>query len=124
MSVDQTAKFDGWASVEIMGHQRELGLVSTEYYGNQAMFRIDSPEIDQREVTLLDGAYDTTSHQYLNRGSRVLKSHIPPKIRIVGSSAIFAINPMSEEDVRAEIGSNGPIASVIEASECPDEMLF
>ena len=39
------AKFEGWARVEVMGHQSHTGFVTTEAYGQAVMFRIDTPEI-------------------------------------------------------------------------------
>lgn len=35
----------GWMLIEMMGHQREIGNVTTEYFGNVAMLRVDVPEI-------------------------------------------------------------------------------
>lgn len=33
MTEQQQAKFDGWAIVDVMGHQRYAGYVTTEAYG-------------------------------------------------------------------------------------------
>jgi len=35
----QQAKFEGFALVEIVGHQRVAGFVTTEYFGNVAVFQ-------------------------------------------------------------------------------------
>ena len=61
MSETNQTEFRGWARVEIMGHQTHIGFVTTETYGCAVMFRIDQPEISQREETLtasrwVDGA--------------------------------------------------------------------
>jgi hypothetical protein len=37
------AKFEGWAVVEMMGHQKEIGFVTTEYFGG-AVILLDIPQ--------------------------------------------------------------------------------
>ncbi len=32
----QTSKFEGWAVVELFGHSREAGYVTTDYFGSGA----------------------------------------------------------------------------------------
>lgn len=34
----EQAKFEGWAIVEMMGHRREIGHVTTEAYGVAVLF--------------------------------------------------------------------------------------
>jgi hypothetical protein len=43
------SKFEGYAVVEIFGHIKEVGFVTTEYFGAAALFRIDTPELPMRE---------------------------------------------------------------------------
>ena len=38
--------FTGWAIVEIMGHQKYAGQVSTQAIGGASMVRVDVPEIE------------------------------------------------------------------------------
>ncbi len=52
MSEQQQAVFEGWAIVEMMGHQREIGFVTTQAFGQAVMFRVDTPELVEREFTL------------------------------------------------------------------------
>lgn len=48
----EQSKFEGWAIVEMMGHRREIGYVTTEHYGAASLFRVDSPEVEEREYEL------------------------------------------------------------------------
>lgn len=61
--------FREWALVELMGHQRIVGFVSEQTIGGAAMLRVDVPDAE--------GATRFT--------------------RLYGSSAIYAINPVSKE---------------------------
>lgn len=47
----EQAKFEGWAIVEMMGHRQEVGYVTTEAYGQAVLFRVDSPDIPERDYT-------------------------------------------------------------------------
>jgi len=49
---EQVAKFEGWAIVEMFGHGREIGYVTTQYFGSACLFQIDVPELPERERTL------------------------------------------------------------------------
>ena len=120
--MESNAKYEGWAIVELFGHAIEAGYVRTLYFGNQVMFEIESPEIPQREVTLLDGAY--FNGKWLCRGSKVMKSLIPTKYRMVGSGAVYAINPCSEDTVTGRMGGEGNIELLIQEAEQPEEMPF
>jgi hypothetical protein len=42
----EQSSFSGWAVVELFGHQREVGFVTTQAFGQAVMFRIDEPELD------------------------------------------------------------------------------
>jgi hypothetical protein len=48
----QDARFEGWAIIEMMGHRREIGYVTTEHYGAASLFRVDSPAFEEREYEL------------------------------------------------------------------------
>lgn len=103
--MDQTAAvFSGWALVELMGHQREAGFVTTQYFGDKAMFQIDVPEIPEREETLKSPRYE--GHRLLPVGSVVSREAIPPRTRLVNPSAVYAINPATEEAVRSAVAAS------------------
>lgn len=67
-----TQEFKTWALVELFGHTRIAGLVSEQTIAGGAMVRIDVPETKSS----------------------------PAFTRIVNVSAIYAINPITEELVR------------------------
>lgn len=122
MTEQQNAKIEGWYVVELLGHGREVGYVTTVYFGNQAMFQIDSPAVPERDVVLAEGAF--FGNEYLWKGSKVRKARVPDRSRIVSSAAIFAFNPSTEQDITAEIGGNGPISEVIEKGPETNEIPF
>ncbi len=45
MSEQQLAMFEGYAIVEIMGHQKVSGYVTTQYFGGTAVFRVVQQEL-------------------------------------------------------------------------------
>lgn len=45
----QLASFEGYAIVEIMGHQKAAGYVTTQYFGGTAVFRVVQPERDDED---------------------------------------------------------------------------
>jgi hypothetical protein len=92
------AKFEGWAVIELFGHQREAGFVTTEYFGGAAMFRIDVPELPERD-------YETTYPEYIGSqltpaGTKVRREAVPGRTRYIGPSAVYALNPCTESAVR------------------------
>lgn len=52
METQSNSTFEGWAVVELFGHQREVGFVTTQVFGAAVLFRIDTPELSDREYTL------------------------------------------------------------------------
>ena len=71
-----TEQFKTWALVELFGHARIAGEVTEQTIAGGAMVRIDVPESETN----------------------------PAFSRIVNVSAIYAINPMTEEMVRSIAG--------------------
>lgn len=62
------AKFESWAILEIMGHQKYAGRVSEQAIGGASFVRVDVPEIDGR----------------------------PAFSNLFGGGSIFCITPVSE----------------------------
>lgn len=62
-------KFESWAILEIMGHDRYAGLVTEQAIGGCAFVRVDVPAIDD----------------------------LPEFCKLFGSSAIFSITPVTKE---------------------------
>lgn len=93
--------FSGWAIIEMMGHRREIGYVTTEHYGAASLFRVDSPQFEERE-------FELTKPQYVDgvlarAGSKVKRAGIPAKSCLVGPGSIYALNPCTEETARQAI---------------------
>jgi hypothetical protein len=71
--MDEQSKFEGWAVVEIMGHNREIGFVITEYFGGPALFRIDQPAFPEREYELERPQW--VDDRYCPIGTKVRRVH-------------------------------------------------
>jgi len=67
--MEPTDKFESWAIVELFGHNQIAGRCTEQNIAGTNMLRVDVPETD------------------LN----------PPFSRLLGSGAIYAINPVTEE---------------------------
>lgn len=100
----QNNKFEGFAVIELFGHHKVAGYVTTENFGQAALFRVDSPELPEREVTLTQGRYINST--YVPFGSKVKMPAEPGYSKLVGPGAIYAINPCTEETVRQFIEAN------------------
>src|ERR1700746_2476734 len=90
-----TAKFEGWAVVEMMGHQRVVGFVTTEHYGAAALFRVDTPELPERDFLLKQPEY--VGGKWAPAGASVRRPLSPPQTKLVGPGSIYAITPCTEE---------------------------
>src|SRR3990167_1093461 len=101
MSTVEQSKFEGYAVVELMGHQRDAGFVTTEYYGSACLFRIDSPELPERDFELKRPEY--IEHFLAPIGSKVRRPSFPAKTRLVAPGAIYALNPCTKEAVELAI---------------------
>jgi hypothetical protein len=91
--------FEGWAVVELMGHQREIGFVTTEAYGQAVLFRIDTPELPEREFELTAPEYTSEGDVsvWTPAGSKVKRHAVPARSRLVAPGSLYAINPCTEE---------------------------
>jgi len=92
---EQVAKFEGWAIVEMFGHGREIGYVTTQYFGSACLFQIDVPELPERERTLRRPEF--VNHEWTPAGAKVKGEAVPARTRMIGPSSVFALNPCSEE---------------------------
>lgn len=88
------SSFSGWAVVEIFGHSKEIGYVTTSYFGGPALFRVDQPPISEREYELTRAEWlgDTLAQP----GTKVQRVAIPGKTSYVGPSAVFRMTPCDE----------------------------
>lgn len=103
MAEAKQSAFEGWAVVELMGHQREIGFVTTEAYGQAVMFRVDTPELAEREFDLTQPEY--VDHEWRDVGTKVKRPAVPARSRLVAPGSLYAINPCTEEAARSAIES-------------------
>jgi hypothetical protein len=83
--MDQSqAKFEGWAVI-----------------GNAAMFQLDVPELPEREYVLARPEWGTDG--LIPAGSTVTKELIAGRTRLINPSAVYALNPCTEEAARKAI---------------------
>ena len=98
---DTTARFDGWAVIELFGHQRAAGYVTTQYFGGACLFQADVPELPQRDYVLDEPQY--VAGTWTAAGSTVRREESPARTRMLGPGAIYALTPCTEEAARIAI---------------------
>lgn len=99
--MEEQANFEGWAIVELFGHQREVGFVTTQPFGAAVLFRIETPEIPEREYLL--ERPQTIGHFWASVGTKVRREAVPARSKLIGPSAIYAMTPCTEETARLAI---------------------
>ncbi len=97
------AKFEGWALVELYGHGRESGYVTTQHFGTACMFQVDVPEIPARQETLEAPRWAEDGSRLLPAGTVIEREAIPGRTRLLGVGSIYSMNPATEEAVRLAI---------------------
>jgi hypothetical protein len=98
--MENQASFSGWAIVEEFGHQRDVGFVTTDVFGSACLFRVDTPELPEREWTLEKPEWiqtDDGSSALAPRGAKVRRPSSPARSVLVGPSAIYKLTPCTEE---------------------------
>jgi len=95
MDQQTTAKFEGWAVIELFGHNREAGYVTTQYFGDKAMFQIDVPELPLRDYELKRPQYIGST--FAPVGTKVQKAAKEGRTRIISPGAVYALNPCSKD---------------------------
>lgn len=101
MSEIQQAQFSGWARVEVMGHQAHIGFVRTEAYGQAVLFRIDTPELPEREYELARPEW--CGEKYCPVGTKVKREAEPGVSVLIGAGSIYRIVPCTEAVAREAI---------------------
>ena len=98
----QQAKFEGWGIVEMMGHRKEIGFVSTQAFGQAVLFRVDTPDLAEREFVLTAPEYiDGTG--WAPVGTKVKRAALPARSCLIAPGSLYAINPCTEEAARTAI---------------------
>jgi len=114
--------FEGWAIVEMMGHRKEIGFVTTQAFGQAVLFRIDCPELPEREFVLESPEYakvNGDSSRWCPTGTKVRRSAVPARSCLVAPSSLYAINPCSEQAAMTAIERS--IARPLIALEIPPQ---
>ena len=101
MTDSQQSKFDGWAIVDVLGHQRYVGYVTTEAYGQAVLFRIDVPALDARERETKRPEY--LNGDYIPPGAKVSEGAVDGYTKLVGSGSIYTITPCTKEAALAAV---------------------
>jgi hypothetical protein len=98
--MEQQSQFEGWAILEIFGHQKYAGFVKTEYYGTACMFRCDVPPLEERQQVTLGGCYvasDADSRSWVPPGSTVQKCATQGYSKLFGVGAIYSMTPCDQD---------------------------
>lgn len=112
MSTDQQlSTYEGYAIVEIMGHQRVSGYVTTQYFGATAVFRVVQQEQPPQEMTLDADQWIDGVRVYA--GSKVRISR-PRAETFVAASSLYRLTPCTEEQANC---SQPAKVEVIERAE-------
>ena len=86
--------FSGWAKIELMGHNVEIGFVTTRYFGGAALFQIDVPGVEEHDETLIEPEY--IGEGWCPRGTVVKRPAIDGRTSMVGPSTIYRLTPCTE----------------------------
>ena len=89
------SKFEGWAIVEIMGHQTAAGYVTTEAFGAVVMFKVVQAELPPEEKVIETPKY--LNGEYLPIGSKIRVSRKRAETYI-GAGSIYRMTPCTEEE--------------------------
>jgi hypothetical protein len=105
------ATFEGWAIVEMMGHRKEIGYVTTQAFGPAVLFRVDRPELPEREFTLTRPEYIEQGQveglrQWCPIGTKVKRAAVPALSCLVAPGSLYAMTPCSEAAARTAIERN------------------
>jgi hypothetical protein len=101
------AKFEGWAVVEMMGHRKEIGYVTTQAFGQAVLFRVDTPDLSEREFVLTVPEYIDGSG-WAPEGTKVKRAAVPARSCLIAPGSLYAINPCTEEAARTAIERSSP----------------
>lgn len=101
----QESNFEGWAILEIFGHQKYAGFVRTEYYGAACMFRLDVPPLKESERVTPCGCYveEGEMNRYVPPGSMVKHAATEGYSKLFGVGAVYSMTPCDEKAALAAV---------------------
>lgn len=112
---EQTANFEGWAKLELMGHQQEIGYVTTQYFGGAAMFQVDVPELPERERITERPTWIDDRH--VPAGTKVTLAAVQGRTRLISPAALYAMNPCTEEVAKRQLQQDQCTIKLVELPE-------
>jgi hypothetical protein len=114
---EQQAAFEGWAILEIFGHQTFAGYVKTEYYGGDAMFRLDVPPLPEREHVTRSGCYVENGspdlRRWVNAGATIKAVATEGYTKLFGVKALYSMTPCTQEAALKAVESIQPRALML-----------
>lgn len=105
MQEQQFAQFEGWAHVELMGHQSTTGYVRTQYFGSTALLEVTAPEIAPHQTQLTQSTYCEVE-EGMNRlcaAGTLIEVSLEAAKCIVAASSIYRITPLTEAQALAKL---------------------
>lgn len=92
-----TESIEGWAIVEIMGHQQVAGYVKTQAFGGTAMLRVDVPDLPEVRKPVRCYGYGETP----TVDGEEVKPAEPGHTQFVGMGSIYRLRLCDEPTARA-----------------------
>ncbi len=115
MNAEQAqSNFEGFAILEIFGHQKYAGYVKTVYYGTACMFQCDVPPLPESEQISKGGTYVDfndirgNGRQWVPPGSTVKKPATEAYSKLFGIGAIYSMTPCDEKACLAAVAELQP----------------
>lgn len=102
MEAKQTT-FEGWAVLEIFGHQRYAGYVTSEAFGQAVLFRVEVPPLEARDRITKHWEY--VDDKQVPPGSTVRDDAVQGYTKFFGPGAIYAMTPCSQEAAEKAVAS-------------------
>jgi len=95
MAEIEQSKFEGRAIVDVLGHQRYVGFVTTEAYGQAVLFRVDVPALEARVRESKAGEY--VNDRWVPAGTKITEGASQGYSKLIGAGSIYAISPCAKE---------------------------
>lgn len=94
--------------IEMMGHRKEVGYITTRAFGQAVLFQVDVPELPEREYMLESPGYAEVEGEtrWCPAGTKVKSAAAPPRSCLVASGSLYAVNPCSEAAAMSVIERN------------------
>lgn len=108
-----TAKFEGHAIVEIMGHQVVAGFVTTKAFGATVFFHVVAPEEIGPEETIATRTH--VNNEYLLPGSKIRRKRLAVD-QYVSSTSIYRLTACSAQTAQEQ---QPVITEILERAAAP-----